>query len=133
MNTSQKLKTPFSQHKFYLASLGGQYRRVLNLKPAQHKVFHIILGNLASNNHCSLSVTDIAEEYSMQQATVSKAISGLIDLMLIYKIKRSIIVDPHYCWRGSIDAHYRAIHAHKKMFPHYQDMMVQWGFLDSPF
>ena len=123
MTTSKKLPSPFSNGQFYLCSLDNQHYRILDLTAGQHKILAIILGNLNDGNRCSLSVGDISDIYGIGRPYASKCIKALVDHRLIYKIKRTIVVDPHYCWRGDVRSHYQAIAEHKKLVPDYSSVI----------
>jgi|SaaInlStandDraft_7_1057024.scaffolds.fasta_scaffold72555_2 predicted transcriptional regulator len=125
MNTS-KPKSPFN--KFYLTNIDG-CSRLTNLKSSESKVFNIMLDNLQSDNYCKLSAQGITDKCGVSQPTVSRAINGLEAQCLIYRINRTIIVDPNYCWRGDVASHYKAMQAHSEHVPYYSDVMSRLGYL----
>jgi len=80
-----------------------------------------MLDNLQSDNYCKLSAQGITDKCGVSQPTVSRAINGLEAQCLIYRINRTIIVDPNYCWRGDVASHYKAMQAHSEHVPYYSD------------
>jgi len=129
----KKLLSPFTEAKYCIVSLNKGDCRDLDLTGSQNKVFRIILKNIGKNNKCDLSAGDIANNFNIRQATVSGAFKALTQLKLIYRISRSIYIDPHYCWRGSIEEHYRAIAEHKNIVPDYDSVIDILYQRSSPF
>ncbi len=108
-----KNKSPFTGNGFLFIDQEA-LSRLSTLTSEAIKVMLPILSNLDRDNHCKVSQSAIAIDIQMKPSNVSRSIKLLSEHGLVIKQGRRLLVDPHFCWKGSVERHKKAIKEYNK-------------------